>query len=169
MVSLRILACSLFLCGSSVFGHDSLYNYLEINIDSDGNTSIHFSIHAAELSEDPLVDPASQDTSWFSRLSDDQKRKLITRANQQLNASYRIEWEGSSKSPAVISPDAELDSETRPGCLSSLLQLTENPSSISICYTGTEKRLLLVVTRHGAFPKTYDLASGETRAISLIP
>ncbi len=169
MSTLRILAYILILCGSSALGHDSLYNYLEINIDAEGGTTIHFSIHAAELSENPEVDPTSQDTAWFSHLSAAQKQQVIDRANQQLQDSYRVEWGDSSIAPSPISSDSELDSETRPGCLSSYIKVTENQTSVSIFYTGIEKRLLLVVTKQGAFPKTYDLATGETQAISLTP
>ncbi len=169
MSTLRILAYILVLCGSSALGHDSLYNYLEINIDAKGGTTIHFSIHAAELSEDPEVDPTSQDTAWFSHLSAAQKQQIIDRANQQLHNSYRIEWGDSSITPSPISSDSELDSETRPGCFSSSIKVTANQKSVSIFYTGIEKRLLLVVTKKGAFPKTYDLATGETQAISLTP
>lgn len=147
--------------------HDSLYNYLEIRVETDGAATIHFSVHAAELSDDPEVDPTSPGTEWFSQLSPTETGVIVERANKQLNQSYRIlSGENEVPNPA-ISPRATLDSEIRPGCFSAALEIPSKDDLLTVFYTGSEKRLLLVITSPGAFPKTFDLASGEKQSIPL--
>lgn len=162
---LLLIACF----GEHISAHEFLYNFLEVKIGGDESVTVHFTVHAAEFSDDSTVDPTSTDTTWFETLPLSAKTRLCERANSEISESYRIQSGESRLQPLPIAVEAELNNDTRPGCLSTYLSVPDGAKIITLFYSGVGKRLLLVITRKGSFPKTYDLASGDSCTIPLHP
>ncbi|MCG8601679.1 MAG: hypothetical protein MI807_16170 [Verrucomicrobiales bacterium] len=162
---LLLIACF----GEHISAHEFLYNFLEVKIGDDEGVTVHFTVHAAEFSDDSTVDPTSTDTTWFETLPFSAKTRLCGRADSEINKSYRIQSGESRLQPLPIPVEAGLDNDTRPGCLSTYLSVPDSAKSITLFYSGVGKRLLLVITRKGSFPKTHDLASGDSCKIPLHP
>ena len=160
-------------------GHDSLYNYVEIQIHEE-SLSIEFSVHAAEIAGDLGIDPTETDTSWFLKLSEDETKSLLTKADQFISQSYRISGnsfplddDGSLaihfEEPQTLRKMWRKEVSTRPGSLPGKITSSQLPAAIQIEYLNPEKRLLLVINRPGAFPKAYDIAPGESKKLTLSP
>lgn len=165
----RIIWAAILLASFQLSGHDSLYNYIEIRPADPGSIEIEFTVHAAELV--PGVDPNSTDLLWIQDLTDEEVETLLSHARDFVASSYLC-----SLPPGcdIIFPDCarlrelalEMDAP-RPGCIVARATISRTHQPVALRYSSeAQKRLMLVVTSPGAFPKVHDLAPGENFEIT---
>lgn len=174
-ISWRSVLAALGILGTSpplpCSAHDSLYQVIEIHVDASGNRTLSISIHLAELATDFGVDPNRADLDWWPALSADEQKEILARADALL--ADRFAFDEKSLTGAFRHPfsrggiSEETTESARPGCLIATAALDRNIGKLKLTYTATEKRLMVVTTRPGAFPKVIDLAPGEHLVLPL--
>jgi hypothetical protein len=161
----------------SVSAHDSLYHYIEISSPRNREgAEIAFSIHAADLESARAVgaDPAGTDLAWLQNRTAAEMAPLLLEARAFLANHFTLQNYGEpiSLDDALAFPKegslAAGDEAARPGFLVGILRLPPGAVEVELLHAPTSgKRLMVVVSRPGAFPEVRDLAPGEKTTISL--
>lgn len=161
---LRSIFAAILLSAPALNAHDSLYNYIEVRSVDEKLARIEFTVHAAELV--PGVDPNSADLLWIENLTDSQIEILLNDAKQFVFKSYLASMQSGSelafpdaKSLRLLARDPDAP---RPGCIIASLVVAHQSMPITLTYSAAaQKRLMLVSSKPGAFPKVSDIAPGE--------
>lgn len=157
-------------------GHDSLYNYVEIRLGTSGDATVDFSVHGPELAADYGVDPLETGTGWLDALTDEQIDTLFKHAGEFVLHSFRVEDEDKNllspenlrfPTPSETKHSWESQEGARPGSIVGSLHLDRAPGVLTIHYSDAAKRLMLVISRPGKFPKVYDIEPNQTMSIPL--
>jgi hypothetical protein len=160
-------------CLVAVQAHESLYNYVEIRFPEEGGVEVEYALHAADYAIPFGVDPAETDSSWFGRLPEADRAKVIGAVNESLQAGLGITTNspGIRMEVPVVGPgdSLSLDEGPRPGCLCGSQILPAIPDAITFTYRNPDKRLMIVVNRPGAFPEVHDLGAGESFTLTSGP
>jgi len=169
---IRVAVLSLATAAHPLVAHDSLYHYVEIRRDEAG-TEVSFSVHAADLAGARLLgaDPAGSDLEWLRGKEVGEIAALLGEARTFIAKTFVLSAGGiliDLTGDDLRLPEAALLVENpvteaaRPGFLVATLRLKPGSGEIELRNAATsDKRLLLVVSRTGAFPLVRDLAPGE--------
>jgi len=172
----RGLAIALLLLALGAPAHDSLYNYVEVRLSSAEGAALEFTVHGPALAARFGVDPTAGGDAWLEELTDAQEAQLLRDAERFVRETYRIRIDGADPlagraihfdPPSAGGERDDPATAPRPGCYVGAVRLAEHPGVLELAYQNTEKRLMLVVTRRGAFPEIHDLAPGGSTRLSL--
>ena len=165
----RSIGAAILLSAASALAHDSLYNYIEVRPVDGESVRIEFTVHAAELV--PGIDPNSADLLWLETLTDSQVETLIDDAKAFVSQSYHCLLPSGAKvafaNCEAIRRLARDPEAPRPGCIIGSVVVSTTAIPLSIRYDeSAQKRLMLVTSKPGAFPRVTDIAPGEQFEIS---
>lgn len=178
-VAMRVPVLTVFLICFGAMGtsaHDSLYNYIEVRINPDSEIRIDFSVHGPELAITYGVDPLTTDTSWLDVLSPDQAKKLLDDAGSFILKTFQVCSADENLLTASdlflptlpeVKESWKMSEGARPGSFVGTLLLPTSLESVTFQYGKADKRLMLVVTRPGSFPKVYDIGPEQSQKIDL--
>lgn len=168
--------------------HQTLYEAVEVNLHDPAAVRVEFTVHAPELPT-PLsrgVDPTSVDPKWLAGLPDPEIAALTREAEAFLRARFTLRWSREDEpgresancldgEPVRFEPSASIrnpppDTKLPPGCLLATVRLANPgpPARLEVGYSDRgQKRLMLSVSRPGAFPEVRDVPPGGRESVAL--
>ena len=166
---------------SPAHGHQELHHNITLDLrqlEQEGSIRLTFTLHAPELVVG-LEEAASAlyDRNWLAQQSPQELRRLMSLGRSYLAARFKLGIDDRepielSRRVSFENPDAIRGGGARelsPGCLEASLLLSpdETAGKLRIDHAAnSNKRLLLVIERTGAFPEVEDIPPG---AHALIP
>lgn len=170
------------LAGAGVAGaHDSLYHYAEARIGEGAAVEVTFSIHAADLASARALgaDPAGVDLEWLRGRTESEVGALLADAKAFVTGAFSLGADGRAvdlaeslrfPAPALLASNPGGAEAARPGFLEATVVLPAGTRVLTLGHAPVSgKRLLLVLSRAGAFPRVRDLAPGESATLILTP
>lgn len=157
--------------------HDSLYHYLEVTIPRGGGPAqITFSVHAADLASARALgaDPTATDLTWLEGRTTAELAPVLADARRFFEETFDLRRQEIpiDLGKEVRFPEAGVLAAgieaARPGFLVGTLSLPADATEVRLLHLiGSDKRLMVVVNRPGAFPEVRDLAPGDSTTLAL--
>lgn len=179
--SLSVLIPAILVWTGFAGAHDSLYHYVEVRLADAAAPEVTFSIHAAELASARVLgaDPAGNDLEWLRGRTEAEIKTLLAEAVTLVTDTFTLAADGGPvelaktlrfPAPALLAANPAGNEAARPGFLEATLVLPAGTRVLTVGHgPDSGKRLMLVLSRPGAFPLVRDLAPGESAPLNLIP